>query len=630
MGRAWRRLTRGGILFGFLMTLPTLIGVFAIMGYPWVYSLWMSLNTVNPLTQEWSFTGLDNYISILSSTAMLNSLSLTIGFAAMVVVGTTAVGLVIALALNASFAGRGFMRTVILIPWAVASVVVGRMFQLIYDGAFGTLNGLLYQLGLIQAYVPWLADGWRALVLIAIASVWSGAPLTALLLLAALQGIPQNLYRAAQVDGASGWSVFRRITLPYLRPMLLLVVILTTINAALAFDLIYVMTQGGPGDSTQVLAWWGYATIYKFSQYGEGAAILYSLSLLILVLSAVYYWLLADRSAARRRQATDLKIADEALARPPSAARSTTSGFARPTIRRGWLAGRTGRRVRRVAFYSVIVLIAVWTLLPFYVTVNASLSNVADFLNKPPRWFPFPPTFANYSAVLFGEEISSGLGQNVQAQAMLISMRNSLVVSLAVTALNVVFGTMGGYAYARFARSKLITGGFWLLMFTRMIPGLTIIVPFYLIFRALHLVDTLSGLIIAYTSFILPLTVWIMKGYFDSVSPTMERAALVDGCGRFAAFVEVAVPVALPGIIAAALFAFIVAWNQFLFAIILTNTPNAQTLPVRIVSFVADQRVYNPAILYAAGIYAILPPLLLTLLLQRYLVQGMTAGAVKG
>jgi multiple sugar transport system permease protein len=630
MGRAWRRLTRGGILFGFLMTVPTLIGVFAIMGYPWVYSLWMSVNTVNPLTQEWSFTGLDNYISILGSTALLNSLSLTIGFAAMVVVGTTAVGLVIALALNASFAGRGFMRTVILIPWAVASVVVGRMFQLIYDGAFGTLNGLLYQLGLIQAYVPWLADGWRALVLIAIASVWSGAPLTALLLLAALQGIPQNLYRAAQVDGASGWSVFHRITLPYLRPMLLLVVILTTINAALAFDLIYVMTQGGPGDSTQVLAWWGYATIFKFSQYGEGAAILYSLSLLILVLSAIYYWLLADRSAARRGQVKDSKIADEALARPPSAARSTTSGFARPTIRRGWLAGRTGRRVRRVAFYSIIVLIAVWTLLPFYVTVNASLSNVADFLNKPPRWFPFPPTFANYSAVLFGEEISSGLGQNVQAQAMLISMRNSLIVSLAVTALNVVFGTMGGYAYARFARSKLITGGFWLLMFTRMIPGLTIIVPFYLIFRALHLVDTLPGLIIAYTSFILPLTVWIMKGYFDSVSPTMERAALVDGCGRFAAFVEVAVPVARPGIIAAALFAFIVAWNQFLFAIILTNTPNAQTLPVRIVSFVADQRVYNPAILYAAGIYAILPPLLLTLLLQRYLVQGMTAGAVKG
>jgi len=121
-----------------------------------------------------------------------------------------------------------------------------------------------------------------------------------------------------------------------------------------------------------------------------------------------------------------------------------------------------------------------------------------------------------------------------------------------------------------------------------------------------------------------------MKSYFDTVASSMERAALVDGCSRLSAFVEVAVPVAVPGIIASALFAFIVSWNQFLFPVILTTSVETQTLPVRMAAFVADQRVWNPAILYAAGVYAVLPPVVLTILLQRYLIQGMTAGAVKG
>jgi multiple sugar transport system permease protein len=163
-----------------------------------------------------------------------------------------------------------------------------------------------------------------------------------------------------------------------------------------------------------------------------------------------------------------------------------------------------------------------------------------------------------------------------------------------------------------------------------MIPSISILVPFFLLFQKLHLNNSLIGLIVAFTSFILPLTVWIMKSYFDSVSSSMERAALVDGCSRLSAFLKVAVPVAIPGIIASALFAFIVSWNQFLFPVVLTSSVNTQTLPVRMAAFVADQRVWNPAILYAAGIYAILPPVILTILLQRYLIQGMTAGAVKG
>lgn len=612
------------------MTVPTLIGVLAIMGYPWLYSAWLSLNTINPLIHTWHFVGLENYVNLTQSSDLRNALQLTVIFAAMVVVGTMVVGMIMALVLNATFVGRGAVRTIVLLPWAVTGVVVGQIFLLIFNGTFGTLNGFLYQLGIIHHYIGWLGDSNRALALIAVTAIWSGAPLAALLLLAALQGIPQNLYRAAQVDGAPTLDVFRRITFPYIRPMFLLVIILTTINAALAFDLIYVMTKGGPGNGTTVLPWWGYVTTFQFGQYGQGSAILYTLSLLILLISILYYRLLSDRSVEEITtvDGTASSLLNISLGAGKSA--RAPRSFTRPTIRRGLFSGKNGRRLRMAGLLAVVVVILLWTLLPFYVAVNASLSQEIAFLSKPPRWFPFPPTLDNYKAILFGEEIKSGLGQNIQAQAMLYAMRNSLIVSVAVTAINIVIGTAGGYAYSRFYRSKLIASGFWVLMFTRMIPSISILVPFFLLFRSLHLDDSLVGLIIAFTSFILPLTVWIMKSYFDTVSNSMERAALVDGCSRLSAFVEVAVPVAVPGIIAAALFAFIVAWNQFLFPVILTTSVGTQTLPVRMAAFVADQRVWNPAILYAAGIYAILPPVILTLLLQRYLIQGMTAGAVKG
>jgi multiple sugar transport system permease protein len=121
-----------------------------------------------------------------------------------------------------------------------------------------------------------------------------------------------------------------------------------------------------------------------------------------------------------------------------------------------------------------------------------------------------------------------------------------------------------------------------------------------------------------------------MKGYFETVPANLERAALVDGCNRFQAFRRVIIPVALPGLVAAAIFCFLVAWNEFVYAILLTSTLDAQTLPTRISQFVADQRVYNPGLLFAAGALAVIPPVVITLVFQRFLLRGMLSGAVKG
>jgi len=619
------RTERADRRFSILMIAPAFTAVIAIMGYPWFYSLWLSLHNMNLLTKRWTWVGLGNYRSILPDETFTSSLVRTLWFSGVVVVGGTILGLLMAMVLNEAFRGRGVMRSVMLMPWAIAPVVVGKVFLLIYSGEYGVLNGLLYQLGIIDTYIPWMTEARRALILVAVASIWQSAPLSGLLLLAGLQSLPGNLLNAARIDGASTWQRFRKIILPWLRPMLLLVMILNTINALLTFDLIYVLTQGGPGEATTVVSWLGYITFFNFARYGQGTAILYVLSLISLVL-AVAYFLVLNRG--QKKQAADPVDALPQIGlqtRAPLTIRTTRVPLREPRI-----SPRTSRRIQRVALYAAVVLIAVWSLGPFYVMLNASLSTTKGILSRPPSWFPNPITLDNYRVALFGEQVKDASGPSVQAKAIMISMKNSAIVAISVTLVNLIIGAPAGYAFARFGRFKITAIALWVLMLTRMIPALTLAVPFFMLFRKVGLIDTKLGLVIALTSVILPLTIWIMKGYFETLPPNLERAALVDGCSRFQAFRRIVIPIAIPGMVAAGIFCFLVAWNEFIYAILLTSTLDSQTLPTRISQFVSDQRVYNPGLLFAAGALAILPPVLLTLGFQRFLLRGMLSGAIKG
>lgn len=612
--------------FATLMVLPTVIAVLAVMGYPWLYSGWLSLHSTNLLTKKTAWVGLGNYVKTFQDATFQASLTRTLWFSALVVFGGIAVGLLIALVLNESFKGRGLMRSIMLLPWAIAPVVVGKLFLLIYSGEYGTLNGLLYQFGLIENYVPWMTESRRALVMTAIASIWQAAPLSALLLLAGLQSLPTNLYNAAKIDGASAWQRFWKITLPWLRPMLLLVVILNTINALMTFDLIYVLTQGGPGEATTVVSWLGYITFFNFARYGEGTAILYILSLISLVMAVVYFGILNRR----QKPAPELAGVDAVAKFDAAAWAAPATPRPRPEIREPLIPPKAAKVLQRVLLYAAAIAIAIWSLLPFYVMLNASLSTTDGILSRPPSWFPNPITLENYRAAIGGEQVKGSTGPNIQAQAIMISMKNSVIVAVAVTLVNLLIGGPAGYAFSRYQQYRGVNTAFWLLMLTRMIPALTLAAPFFMIFRQVGLIDTKTGLVIALTSVILPLTVWILKGYFDTLPPNLEKAATVDGCNRFQAFQRVVIPVAVPGLVAAGIFCFLVAWNEFIYAILLTSTLNSQTLPTRIAQFVADQRIYNPGLLFAAGTLAVIPPVLITLLFQRYLLRGMTAGAIKG
>lgn len=621
-GRAERR------WFGlpFFLTLPTLIVVFLVIGIPLVYSLVLSLYRINMLTKRWIFVGLRNYLDVLPHPDFIAAMGRTLYFAAVTVSGGLVLGIAMALVLNATFPGRNVLRSVMLIPWGMAPVAVGILWAWIFDGSYGSLNALLFDLGLVSEPIPWMADGSRAFNLVALVHVWNQAPLTALLVLAALQSMPENLHRAARIDGAGAIERFFKITLPWLRPMLLLIMLLTSINSIMAFDLFWIMTKGGPGSATTVFSWMGYSYAFQLSKFGEGAAILYILTIVCLLLAWVYLKLF---TATERRPRAPL--AQDAAAPPVQHDhRAKTRLIKLPEFRsRSFLSGRTRRIVGRVGLAAAAIFIFLWSFGPFLWLVLMSLSPSVDLVRIPPSLIPTTLTFENYRFVLFPTGVSDGQG-SVQATRVPYAIWNSLVVAICVTAINLLLGSLAGYAYARHGKGRLMNGSLWALMMTRMTPSLALILPFFIVFRSVGLIDTRTALVIAYCSLILPLSTWMMKGYFENLPPNLEKAALVDGCTPFQAIWKIILPVARPGIVAAGIFCFLVSWNEFVFALILTGSPKAQTIPVIIAGFLVQLRFYDYGPMFAASVLAVIPPVVIALAFQRFLVRGMLSGSLKG
>lgn len=280
---------------------PAVCIVAAVLLYPLVHSLWISLSDVDPYTQVSTFVGLENYRSAISDPLFMTSLRNSVHFAGISIVGSTGLGLIIALILHQPSRLQGLARTTLIVPWALSQVVVAVIWGWIYSGSYGALNGLLSQAGLIDTYRNWFTSGPMALTLIAIAFVWNLSPYATLLFLAGLQTISPDVVEAASVDGAGPWQRFRYVTLPALRPSMVMALVVTSLEGFLAFTLIYVLTSGGPGNATSVLAWWGYTTTFQYDDVGKGAAILYLVSIVMIVASLGYMRLGSQGSRGGRR-----------------------------------------------------------------------------------------------------------------------------------------------------------------------------------------------------------------------------------------------------------------------------------------------------------------------------------------
>ncbi len=279
------------------------------------------------------------------------------------------------------------------------------------------------------------------------------------------------------------------------------------------------------------------------------------------------------------------------------------------------------RRLNRVLTYVAAVVVSVGCIAPLAWTALASVSTQSDIVARPARWWPSELYLDRYTEILFNPESTAGA-------AFRAAFMNSLVVGVCTVLISMTISIFGAYAFARlrfpFRRSTLI-----LFLTTYMLPQIALLIPLYLILSSMGLLDTRIGLILVDCSLVIPFTLWILSNYFMTVPVELEEAARIDGTSRMGALFRIILPSAKPGIFAAVMFAFLLAWDEFMYALIFTASDSAKTIPVAISEF-AGRYTTDFGLVAAGGLIAAVPPLIIALVFQRQIVSGLAAGAVKG
>ncbi len=275
-------------IFSLNLMLPALVIIALVMVYPTVYAFIMSFFRWT-FDKPLKFIGFDNYIKIFTNSLYFHSLWITILFTIVVTILTIVISLYIALLLNMELKGTNLCMAFLLIPWAIPPIVNGIIWGYIFHPRLGTFNNLLIEMGILKKFVAWQSLPWPAFILIVITTVYKSLPLVVLLLSASLKTIPKEIYEASDVDGMSHIGKFFKITLPLIRPSMAIIFILLSISTFKAFDMIYILTKGGPSNFTAMLNYLAYTVTFKQMTFGLGASIAFLSSFLILILSIIYY-----------------------------------------------------------------------------------------------------------------------------------------------------------------------------------------------------------------------------------------------------------------------------------------------------------------------------------------------------
>jgi len=293
---------------------------------------------------------------------------------------------------------------------------------------------------------------------------------------------------------------------------------------------------------------------------------------------------------------------------------------------------RIKKHISRIVLYVLVVLIVVWTLAPFTWLFVSGLFPYKELISdRTTRWFPENPTLKNFQAMF---DMSSHIGQR-----FISALRNSLIISGSVTIICLIFGTLAAYALARLKfpfKNNIVMS----LISIRMIPTVALVIPFFVIIRTFdyyliqansnfHFYDTKINLIILYVTFILGFVIWIMRGFFLTIPTELEEAARIDGCTRTQALIKIVLPLSAPGLVATGIFTFLLAWDEFVLALVFTKTTNSMTIPVYIAAL-GSQYIHAFDQIAASGFVASLPPIILALIFQKFLIKGLTAGSTKG
>ena len=290
---------------------------------------------------------------------------------------------------------------------------------------------------------------------------------------------------------------------------------------------------------------------------------------------------------------------------------------------------KTKQKLGKALIYGLALLAAFYLSAPFYWLVASSFMFDAEAISIPPNFIPENPTLQHWEDYIFPKmhTETANIGAST-ARVFRYGILNSIIIAGWVTVLNLILGTLAAYSLSRLR----FIGSTVLMLFylgSRSVPAVAIMIPMFILVQKMKLLDTYLVVILAHTTFTLPFTIWILRGYFQTIPMELEEAAKVDGCGRIQALLKIFLPVSLPGLVAAGIFSFMLSWQEFLFALLFTSTDATKPVTVMASSFTSDVEV-SWTVIATGGVLAVIPPLLLVLIFQKYLISGLVGGAVKG
>lgn len=616
--------------------LPMTILMVGLILWPFIDAIILSTTAFNYLTGETVYVGFRNYQRLLEDSDYLLTMENTIRFTAWSLLVKFIAGMSIAMILNSRVPWRGVITTIMLLPWIIPEIVTALAWKSIYDPIFGGLNPILAGAGLIDRPVGWLSEPDLAMPSIIAVNVWKGIPFYTLLLLAGLKAIDVSQLEAAEVDGASAVQRFRHVTLPGMRYVIIVVLLLSFISTFNQFGLIYLMTQGGPGGATRLYSILAYEKAIASLQYGPGSAI----ALSVAPLMALLIWLLAR--FMRREERT------VPTGQSPSIGAHVGRGFSRlfsslldvifwpfdqlvqalgrlgTTLlasipvrpgRRGGVMQERQMRVGTGLRVLALVPILLFVLFPFYWIIVTALKTTPQISERRSIFWPDPFTLEQFTTLVWNTPF-------------LTWFVNSIFVATASTVVSVSFAALAAYALTRlrFAGSGLLTT---FILITYLLPATLIFIPLYQILNDLGIINTYGALIATYPTILMPFATWVLIGYFRSIPVDLEEAAMIDGANRFQAFWTITLPLAAPALLSVTLFAFTNAWNEFLFAFVFITSASLRTLPIGLQTMVVGD-LLPWGQLMAASLLTAIPVAGLYFYMQRFLVGGLTLGSVKG
>ena len=564
----------------FWLLVPTLALLTLFIAYPFVRGVWLSL-TSSVVGVPGDFVGLKNFAKIWNDSIFRTAAINTFVYTGVTTVFKLALGLWLALLLNRHFRGKAWVRAFILLPFIIPTVLSTLAWKWMFDPTFSVFNWLFWKLSIINARINWLGDPELAMASIMAVNVWRGVPFYAISLLAGLQTINQDLHEAAAIDGANRFQRFWYVTWPLLLPVTMVVVLFSVIQTFADFQLVYVLTGGGPANATHLFATYAY-------QIGIGTGLL-----------------------SRRR-------GDFAGHVPGAASGRHLPALVHPKGGEPMIEGAKWKKW--LWFYLPMGLFILGLLFPFYWMLVTTLKPDGE-LYRPwnhPLYSPFwtsAPTLDHVKNLL--QETLFGTW-----------MWNTMLIALVATLISLFCGVIAGYALARlrFRWAGLLGTAIFV---TYLVPQTLLFIPLAEIIRDYRIGDTPWALILTYPTFLIPFCTWLMMGYFKTIPKELEECARIDGATRWQAMVYIILPIALPGILSAGIFAFTLSWNEFIYALVFLSSPEQKTVPVGVTSELIRGDVFYWGSLMAGALLGSIPVAFVYSFFVEHYVAGMT-GSVKG